>query len=402
MSIIVINKRDCCGCNACVQRCPQQCIYMKEDTEGFLYPTIDKGSCIDCGLCEKVCPVINKSEEGPIINVYAAKNDDEKKRLDSSSGGLFIALAEHIISENGTVYGAVFDEKWEVRHSSASTLEELYPMMRSKYVQSKIGNTYLDAESRLKKDQKVLFIGTPCQIAGLKKYLRKEYDNLLAVDFICHGVPSPGVWRRYLKELINNQSDKKKDIFKINSINFREKRRGFNWKNYGFVIDYLSVDKHIKQLTSCSFYENPYMKGFLSDLYLRPSCYSCPAKGGTSGADITIADYWGIENQMPQLDDNKGVGLAIVHTEKGIDILGKINVSLNESDISRAIISNPSYWSSVKESTNREKFFVMFHKGDSICKLVDYFTKESKLDIFANRIKNILKGILYKSLDSLR
>ena len=387
MSIIIKNKRDCCGCNACVQRCPKQCIYMKEDTEGFLYPTIDKGSCIDCGLCEKVCPVINKSEERPIINVYAAKNDDERKRLDSSSGGLFIALAEHIISENGTVYGVVFDEKWEVRHSSASSFEELYPMMRSKYVQSKIGNTYLDAESRLKKDQKVLFVGTPCQIAGLKKYLRKEYDNLLAVDFICHGVPSPEVWRRYLKELINNQSDKKKDILKINTINFREKRRGFNWKNYGFVIDYLSVDKHIKQLTSCSFYENPYMKGFLSDLYLRPSCYSCPAKGGTSGADITIADYWGIENQMPQLDDNKGVGLAVVHTEKGIEILGKINVSLNESDISRALISNPSYWSSVHEPDNRHLFFNGFYKGLFVNKLVKRYTKISQIRLIIEKIK---------------
>ena len=199
--IEIKEKSSCCGCEACVQCCPKQCLTMHEDCEGFLYPQVDESSCIDCGLCEKVCPVIHQNASQEPLSSYIAINPNEEIRLKSSSGGIFTLLAEKIIAEGGVVFGARFDENWDVVHAWTDTIEGLAPLCGSKYVQSRIGNTYNEAKDFLKQGRKVLFSGTPCQIAGLKKFLRKEYANLLTVDFICHGVPSPGVWRRYLSEL---------------------------------------------------------------------------------------------------------------------------------------------------------------------------------------------------------
>ena len=191
--IEISDKSKCCGCSACVQRCPKQCIIMKEDEEGFLYPHVDTEICIDCGLCEKVCPIINQAETKEPLKVYAVKNRNLQKRELSSSGGLFIALSEKNIEKDGVVFGVVFDENWEAHHVAATTLEELEPMMRSKYMQSRVENTFAETEKYLKEDKEVMYIGTSCQIAALKLYLRKEYNNLFTIDFICHGVPSPGV-----------------------------------------------------------------------------------------------------------------------------------------------------------------------------------------------------------------
>lgn len=402
--IEITNKKNCCGCSACVQCCPKHCISMKEDDEGFLYPQIDKKLCIDCGLCEKVCPVINQSDVKSIVKVYAAKNDDEKKRLRSSSGGVFIALAEHIISQNGVVLGAIFDKNWDVIHSCAETMDDVYPMMRSKYVQSRIGTSFADAESKLKEGRSVLFVGTPCQIAGLKHYLRKDYENLLSVDIICHGVPSPGVWRRYLdesvhhicatKNIISNSSLEMSSM--ITDINFREKQNGgYSWKKFGFVIKGKSVQQGDKNfLFSRDFFNDDFCKGFLANLYLRPSCYSCPTRGGTSGADITIADYWGIENVKPELDDDKGIGLIIVHSLKGLNEINKLDIYKEESDIQTASSFNSPYWTSVPEPENRDKFFYGFKRGVSIKKLVDECTKISRFKRIIIKAKVILVRLM--------
>ena len=211
--INIEDKKQCCGCSACVQRCPKQCIVMKEDEEGFLYPVADKDVCIDCNLCEQVCPVLRQREEREPLDVYAAFNKNEEVRMQSSSGGVFTALAESIIKEGGVVFGARFNEDWEVVHDYVETVEGLSAFRGSKYVQSRIGCTFSQAEQFLKQGRKVLFSGTPCQIAGLKLFLRKEYENLLSVDFICHGVPSPGVWRQYLNEFIALMGNKKNSVF---------------------------------------------------------------------------------------------------------------------------------------------------------------------------------------------
>ena len=199
--IEIRDKHACCGCEACVQICPKQCISFEEDAEGFRYPSIDRTICIDCGLCEKVCPVLNQSVPMMPLVVYAAQNKNKEELLHSSSGGIFILLAKEILKKNGVVFGAKFDDKWNVVHAFAESEETVKAFMGSKYVQSRIGNTYSEAKKFLDSGRQVLFSGTPCQIVGLKRYLRKDYDNLLTVDIICHGVPSPKAWHRYLDEI---------------------------------------------------------------------------------------------------------------------------------------------------------------------------------------------------------
>lgn len=322
--IDIKEKKDCCGCGACVQRCPKSCISMREDNEGFLYPEVNKEICIDCGLCEKVCPVINQSEERKPMAVYAAKHKDERIRLASSSGGVFTAIAESVIDEGGVVFGARFDKNWSVIHGYTETKEGLAAFRGSKYVQSRIGESYKDTEAFLKTGRKVLFSGTPCQIAGLKRFLRKEYDNLLTVDFICHGVPSPGVWREYLKEetarqcggknsVLSHPKDKLGDV-RIENISFRDKRLG--WKKFSFALTLSTTNGSGAKntvLLSEPLNKNIFLRGFLADLYLRPSCHACPAKKFKSGSDVTIGDFWGVQNVMPEIDDNLGCSIVYMN-----------------------------------------------------------------------------------------
>lgn len=236
-----------------------QCITMQEDKEGFLYPVIDNNLCATCGLCEKVCPIINQAEEQIPLRTLVAKNKNEEIRKASSSGGIFTLYAEKTIKKGGIVYGAIFNEKWEVRHSSVETIEGLDRLRGSKYVQSKIGNCYQEAEKRLKEGREVLFTGTPCQIAGLKRYLRKEYKNLTTIDVVCHGVPSPRVWREYLKERCQELGI---SINEIKEISFRDKVVG--WKRYSLSLktDTLYTYKPVDNDT--------FMRCFLNDLCLRP------------------------------------------------------------------------------------------------------------------------------------
>lgn len=351
--IDIKDKKLCCGCNACVQRCPKQCISVQEDEEGFLYPIVDLSICIDCGLCEKVCPVLNQGSERNPIEVFAAVNKDDSIRMQSSSGGIFTALAEQIIQEKGVVFGARFDEKWEVKHDYTETIEGLKAFRGSKYVQSRIGDTYSKAEFFLKAGRKVMFTGTPCQIAGLRLFLRKEYENLLSVDIICHGVPSPMIWRKYLEDKIKQQG-----MDYIQSISFRGK--GTGWKNYSFNI------KYKKGYSESSFSEyasqNIFMKGFLADLYLRPSCYACPTKKLKSGSDITLGDFWGIQLIKPELDDDKGLTAIIINTKKGkviIEDLPLIRFTFKYEDVYRG---NPALIKSSMLPNKRILFYTNLKK----------------------------------------
>lgn len=400
--IHIIDKSKCCGCNACVQRCPKQCITMLEDEEGFLYPMVDQSVCIDCGLCEKVCPVISPNESRQPLQVFAAKNRNEDQRLRSSSGGIFILLAEHIIKQGGVVFGARFDKNWEVEHAYAETLEELEPLMRSKYVQSRIGNTYKEAEQFLKQGRQVLFVGTPCLIAGLKKFLRKEYENLLAVDFICHGVPSPGVWRRYLEEIKSERSEDAgkntvlssslKSMPVITGINFREKQLGgYSWKKYGFVVHTKSPDKGDKNsvLLSTNITDNIYMKAFLQNYILRPSCYSCFAKNGKSKSDVTISDFWGLHLCMPDFDDDKGVCTIFLHTNKSLDIFKGFDFDGIECSFNDGIRAN-SYIKSADKPVFRNRFWFKFKNGSTVEKCLEYAQNPSLLVRVVSKVKRTL------------
>jgi len=358
--IDIIDKHNCCGCSACVQACPKQCIGFNEDEQGFRYPLVNKELCIDCGLCEKVCPCLNQSETRKPLNVYAAINPNEEIRMKSSSGGIFTLLAEKTIDEGGVVFGARFDENWEVKHDYTETKEGLESFRGSKYVQSRIGETFKQAKTFLGEGRKVLFSGTSCQIAGLKKFLRKEYDNLLTVDVVCHGVPSPLVWREYLKEVIERPkgvagkntvllSLKEKPV--ITGISFRDKTTG--WKKFGFVIRGKSASKADKnsvlssvnteiELVHETLDKNLFLQVFLKNLCLRPSCHNCPVKSGKSGSNMTIADYWSINLVDGFINDNKGVSLILVNDYKGKAFLDELCNEWVETTYADAFVGNPA------------------------------------------------------------
>lgn len=342
---------------------------MQEDEEGFLYPKVDSFHCIDCGLCEKVCPVIHQEPERRPIAVYAAKHSDEKIRLESSSGGVFSAIAECVLKNGGVVFGARFEKDGTVIHGYTETVDGLAAFRGSKYVQSRVGDTYRQAEEFLKSGREVLFSGTPCQIAGLYRFLRKTYNTLLTVDFICHGVPSPGVWRTYLKDETARQCGRKNSVFshpinkdedaRIERISFRDKRLG--WKKYSFSLTLSVLNKHGKKNTvflSEPLDKNIFLRGFLSDLYLRPSCYACPVKSLKSGSDFTIADFWGVNKVFPEMDDDKGVSVIIVNSSR-IDIqrFSSLLGEIRSTDYEIILKYNSAVIYSVKAVKNRSKFY---------------------------------------------
>lgn len=352
--IEILRKEDCVGCGACGQRCPKSCIEMQADEQGFLYPKVDADRCIDCGLCEKVCPVLNQDESRVPEGVYAAKNRDSTVKMNSSSGGVFFALAKKVIDDGGIVFGARFNENCEVVHDYAETVGGLVAFQGSKYVQSRIGNCYLSAEHFLRQGRTVMFTGTPCQIAGLRKYLRKDYGSrLVLVDVACHGVPSPRVWRAYIDSI--------KDV-SFNRIKFRDKRNG--WMNYGFSL--AEDDKDVFYQRS---EENMYMDGFLRDLYLRPSCSRCPAKNGTSGSDITLADCWGIWNFLPDFDYSDGASALMVNTRVGKSLFESISSETDVSPIaySDVISYNKALVESAVPSPRHQEFWNRFHKEGISC-----------------------------------
>lgn len=398
--ISITQKQDCCGCNACAQICPKQCITMQEDDEGFLYPRVDTENCVDCHLCERICPVSNHGTERKPLKVYAAINKDEEVRKQSSSGGIFTALAEQVIKQGGVVFGARFDEQWQVKHDYTETMEGLAAFRGSKYVQSRIGNTYQEAEQFLKVGRKVLFSGTPCQIAGLRNYLRKEYDNLLTVDFICHGVPSPMVWRRYLKEEVARQCDRKNSVLShpiheedvlVEGISFRDKTLG--WKKYTFALSLSMTNGSGKKIHFCSFSpmtKNEYLRGFMSNVYLRPSCYSCAFKKQKSGSDITLADFWGNSNVF---NDDKGVCAVIINNIKGYNFIDIPLIDKLDETIENVIVSNRCYFKSTRKPDNRNKFMKSMSET-SVFRSIDLYGKPSfkeKVRFMLIRIAIVLK-----------
>jgi NAD-dependent dihydropyrimidine dehydrogenase PreA subunit len=405
--INIQTKEYCCGCGACVEICPRHCISFHNDKEGFKYPRVNIVECIDCHLCEKVCPVTNQADPQKPLSVYAAKNTNEEELLRSSSGGIFILLAKLVLHHGGVVFGAKFDKNWDVIHAYAETEEEAQAFMGSKYVQSHIGNTYSQAKNFLKQGRKVLFSGTPCQIAGLKRFLGKDYDNLLTVDVICHGVPSPKVWQRYLDEIKGNAFKREKTFnyphatgtptdVQIESIFFRDKRTG--WKKYSFTLSLVEtlVDGK-KNTTSLShkYHEDPYMKLFLRDLILRPSCYQCPAKGGKSQSDLTIADFWRVENFYPDLVDEYGVGLMVIKSGKGLQATSSLQLELQKVSFEDAIAGNPMYMNSVSEPQNRKKCFrLLNYTNKSLDMVLEILYRQPLITRIKQKINKLLRQII--------
>lgn len=344
--IQINDKKDCTGCHACASVCPVQCITLSADTEGFRYPEVEAKRCIACGRCERTCPVLHPYAEHCPMAVYASKNVDEEVRMQSSSGGLFTPLAEEILRRGGIVFGARFDDSWRVVHSYTETVEGLSSLRGTKYVQSYIGDTFKQARNFLKQGRWVLFTGTPCQVAGLKHYLHRDYERLLTVEVVCHGVPSPKVWSTYLNGIITNGE-------RITCVDMRCKSTG--WSAYSMQI--ASTHGMLYNGKAC---RNIYSRGFLADFYLRPSCHACPAKQGRSGADVILGDYWGIRTLYPSMDDDRGVSLVAIHTEKGMNFFGALHVISKETTYAQAVQLNPALVKSASQTPLREEFWRRF------------------------------------------
>ena len=382
--INIIDKHNCVGCRACEQVCPKRCIDMRVDPEGFKYPEVNSDLCIDCHLCEKVCPVLNELKSVKPLMVYGCKSTDKDIQLASSSGGCFTQLAKAILQEGGLVFGAIFDEKFIVIHSSTDKLEELDKFRRSKYVQSDTQNSFALVKEALAAGRKVMFCGTPCQIKGLNLFLRESFPNLLTIDFICHGVPSPKVWADYLKVL-------KQDIgnhMKLISVNFRSKAKG-GW--HKFALEFKFANTNTTEQKTIAQYpgENVYYQLFFQNLSLRPSCFKCPAKGLKSGSDLTIGDFWGIQDAAPERDDYNGISLVIVNSDKGHSFFNSIEIDKFEVNFETAVKSNPSIFHSVSEPVKRRKFFA--GQGPFTKRRLDKF---SGMDLYGRTRRHIIEMIL--------
>ncbi len=348
-------KEECCGCSACQQICPQSCISMKKDIEGFLYPFIDKERCINCNLCNTICPIINHTEwDDAIIKSYVGYSTNEEIRLKSSSGGIFSVLAEYILkSGKAVIYGATLDKNQKVYHMRIDSISNLDLLRRSKYLQSKINETFKNAKMDLEAGLDVLYSGTACQIAGLKAFLRKEYKNLYTIDVLCHGVPSPKVWNAYTKW------QKNKNNVNIREVYFRDKESG--WKNYSMKLVFDNEKNYIKPHGS-----DMYSQVFLSEICLRPSCHECKFKGLNRLSDLTLGDAWGIDKCMPEMDDDKGTSVIIVHSIKGQELLSKIKNAVNimEIDIDKILPSSSDSRKSVQAHKRRTQFFKLLNIFD--------------------------------------
>ena len=371
---------DCVGCHACSNICPENCISMIADKDGFLFPKVDYDLCISCEQCVDVCPILKVKEIDNKPSAYACINKDDLVRSESSSGGVFTLVAEYVLDNKGYVFGASFNDEFELEHVHINTKDQLSRLRGSKYLQSKIGNSYNNVKTFLDSNKLVLFTGTPCQIAGLKSYLgNKDYDNLLTIDIVCHGVPSPKVWNKYLN------FRKSKANSSLKKVSFRNKKDG--WKGYSvlFLFDNTEYQK--------SHRDDLYIKAFLTDVCLRKTCYNCNFKSVNRQSDLTLADFWGIQNVLPEMDDDKGTSLIFINSQKAHDIFIALSNAMifKQVDINEAVKYNPSAISSVKENPCRNNFFrdldtVRFDK------LVKKYCKK----------KLSLKTILYRLLRKLK
>lgn len=378
--IHIDSKKDCCGCSACSQRCPKACISMQPDAEGFLYPQIESELCIDCGLCDQVCPVLNQAVPRSPEKVYAAVNKNFEHRVESSSGGIFSCIAKGVIENGGVVFGARFDSNWNVVHTSINSIDSIDLLRGSKYVQSNIGSSYREAEFFLKQNIPVLFSGTPCQIRGLKLFLRKDYDNLITIDFICHGVPSPNFWKKYVQEVISDHNIE--SLSHISKINFRNK--DISWAKFQIKFDYW-LNGRTKSFSTIH-YNDPYFYCFLNHVSERYSCYDCPSKEFKSRSDITLADFWGGKPSSRISDLKDGVSLIFLHSDKCSPFLTEcILEPVNWSVIHG---QNPMAFCSIKPNKIRGKFYKTLESG-SIKQIYYKLLIKNTIKKYANRLINI-------------
>lgn len=372
MKIEGLADNRCCGCAACANACAAGAIKMAENREGFLYPVINHELCVGCGACDRACP---RLEEYPMA--YAAMCNSSHIREKSSSGGIFHLLAEKILSQGGAVYGAAFDENFEVCHCRVDSIDDLEKLQGSKYVQSRIGEVFRDVKAQLATGKLILFSGTPCQCEGLVSYLGKPYKNLYVVDFICHGVPSPAVWRSYVKYVAGLKKDTQ-----ISHVFFRSKN--LSWERYLLEFTFVNSSKYSNDL-----HTDIYLRGFLKDLYLRKSCYECTSRKLHRVSDVTVADFWGIQNVLPDMYDSRGTSLVLVQSEKGHRLFDGIDARISKVNFVEAIKGNSAYLWSPAVHLKREAFFKRFEAGEELVPLLQELLKEPLINHAKNRLRSV-------------
>lgn len=386
--ISVTNKELCVGCGACADACPRKCINMIYDSEGFLYPNVEESKCISCGLCKEVCPVINtavhNNDKKP--DAFAFINNNEDERFASSSGGAFPLIAKRMLDKGAVVFGAVFDDEFNVVHSAAQNAEDIKKQCSSKYVQSNTNGCYRLVKDLLKNGKEVMFVGTPCQAAGLRTYLgNDDISNLLLVDLVCHGVPSPGVWKKYLDEKFENIAD-------IDTIDFRYKKHG--WRDLYFNAKFIGDKPDLCELSG----KNEYFMGFLKNITLRPACYECKFKTANRISDITLADFWGVMHVLPEMYDNKGCSLIMTHSPKGLQMIKSLEpyARIVSVDFDKAAEHNTAIYKSASIHRNRGKFFEDYKAGKPVIATLKEVGKEPIYSKISLLIRKIARRILPK------
>jgi len=336
----------CTGCAACANGCPQDAISMARDQEGFAYPVIDPKRCIHCGRCTAVCPVLRERETRSAPAAFAAWNRDDKIRRDSTSGGVFTALAEYVLESGGVVYGAALDGKQHLRHIACFRKEDLWRMRGAKYVQSDLDGVFREVKKHLAA-RMVLFSGTPCQVDGLYRYLGSRPDNLITCDLICHGVPSPGVWEDMARSIERRKGKG------LQAVRFRNKVEG--WKNSHFttVYDDGTVD-------SAPLMNTEFGRAFGRALFLRPCCHSCAYTNLNRPGDFTLGDLWGLTSEELPQQQEKGISLLLVNSARGSHIFDQVGLERQTFPLERAVLGNPRLATPIPASPERAAFFAAY------------------------------------------
>lgn len=391
--ITIKNKKDCCGCSACYSICPKNCIEMKVDEEGFLYPNVDKDVCINCGLCEKICPIINKVEEKKVPQEgYLVQIKDEKIRAESTSGGAFTAIAKYVLDRKGVVFGVQYDKDLNVVHSYVENEADLKLYRNSKYVQSKIGDTFKQAKKFLDEGRWVCFSGTPCQIEGLKKYLRKDYEKLVTVDIVCHAVPSPLIWEKYL------EVQREKYGNDIKNILFRDK------KYYGYKYSQMTIrNSKGEDLAHLGVESDIMLRAFFSDICDRPSCYECSFKKRYRVSDFTIWDCFITGLIAKDFDDDKGTTRVLIQSQKAKIIFDEIKSEFKYKNIGADLLTKNVHemFHSVKMNKTRNIFMKDAAQLNTKVLFEKYLKDTWKVKIKRNLRKVIFLLGLYKLLKDI-
>ena len=381
----------CTGCTACASACPFNCISMEKDGYGFAHPVIDAAACTGCGLCEKACPILTHPEcPDSLPQAFAAYSKDEAVRRDSSSGGIFTELAGLILEEGGVVFGAAYSPSFEIIHICVENKEDLAKLRGAKYAQSDMQGVFNQVKAHLKQGRKVLFSGTPCQVGGLKAYLKKLYDTLLTMDFVCHSVPSPMAWREYVAYRSRQENGGELPA----GINLRSKETGWSHYRYSSLFEYRNGKRCLVRNA-----DSLYMKLFVGGYINRESCENCKFKGYQRVSDLTVGDFWGIWDILPEMDDNRGISVVLVQSEKGRILWNSLRDRICSREVTpeQASRCNSAMLLPMKANANRETALKKIQNGKiGACEVFFSPGKQGALSGVKRKLKRLLIAVYKK------